>query len=71
MVWYTVRKEFLQEQISTTIRTQIILPRPDRDWSVGLADRHCHCAIAQNVCSAAVYESLNFAYEKWIMGENL
>ena len=31
----------------------------------------CHCVIAQNVCMSAVYESLNLAYERRIMGENL
>jgi hypothetical protein len=35
---------------------QIALPKPRRDWRVGLADRQRHCAVARNVCSSAVYE---------------
>lgn len=38
---------------------------------VGLADRQCHCAIAQCVCSLAVYENPNLAYKRQIWGENL
>jgi len=39
--------------------------------NVCLADRWGHCAIARNVCSSAVYESPNSAYERQIGGENL
>jgi len=57
MVWYPVCKNVLQQQINTTVWTEIImLLRPHRDWSVGLAERQHHWALAQNVCSTAVYK---------------
>jgi hypothetical protein len=72
MVWYAVLKIFLQEQTNTTLRTKtIMLPGPCREWSVGLADRLCHCMTAQNVWSSAVYNGPNSVYKMQIRGWEL